>query len=174
MNGWINLLNANSGAIQAISTILLVGITTWYAIRTHQLTSLTRRQINIIEKAQQPDILVSLQFAMVNYTGQVVDVLSIAAANRGQLPVTLNIPFIKFSDGRSMVFTDFFHKEGNFPQRLEPGDGCSVLIRTSDVLAGLLKAGYTLPVNIEASYRDKVDNIFASKPFKFDPDDFRP
>lgn len=41
----INFLNQNSGAIQAISTIVLVVITAWYAISTKRMANLMRDQI---------------------------------------------------------------------------------------------------------------------------------
>ena len=45
MDNLINLLNQNSGAIQAISTIVLVVITIWYAVSTKRMANLMRDQI---------------------------------------------------------------------------------------------------------------------------------
>lgn len=40
----LSWLNANAGAVHGLSTLILLGITTWYAYRTHQATQLAERQ----------------------------------------------------------------------------------------------------------------------------------
>lgn len=49
----LGVLNENAGTIQAISTIVLVAITAWYAVNTHKLTAITRKQVDTQLRAEQ-------------------------------------------------------------------------------------------------------------------------
>ncbi|MFA6251546.1 MAG: hypothetical protein WC603_02895 [Candidatus Paceibacterota bacterium] len=53
---FINLLNQNLGLIQAISTIILVIITAWYAISTKRMANLMRAQITSKIKIENTSI----------------------------------------------------------------------------------------------------------------------
>ncbi|WP_183360872.1 hypothetical protein [Geomonas limicola] len=161
-------LNTNSAAIQAISTVVLVLVTSWYALRAHQLTSLTNEQLKLLRKSQAPDIGVSFCGALVPMgDGQIVDVFSVSAANKGLLSVTVDSPFIQLPDRRTMVFPGgYFHSDSIFPCRLEPGEGCSVLITVAELTSGLNKAGYSGRIKIRGAYRDKIGTMYLSEPFE--------
>lgn len=165
---YLQWLNANSAAIQAVSTVVLVVITSWYALRTHQLTSLTNEQLKLVRKAQSPDLHVSFCGALVPMTnGEVVEAFSVSGANRGILPVTVDAPFIQLPDRRTIVFPrGFFHSEVQFPCRLESGEGCTVLITAAEFRSSLQRAGYSGSVKIRAAYRDKLGTVFLSESFE--------
>lgn len=168
MTIYLQWLNANSAAIQAISTVVLVLVTSWYALRAHQLTSLTNEQLKLLRKSQAPDLSVSFCSAFVPMSdGQVVDAFSVSAANKGILPVTVDSPFILLPDRRTMVFLGgFFHSDSKFPCRLEPGEGCSVLIAVAELTSDLKRAGYSGHVKIRGAYRDKIGTMYLSEPFE--------
>lgn len=50
---YLELLNENSGAIQAISTIILVVITSIYAYLTHRYVILTKKLLKIEENRDE-------------------------------------------------------------------------------------------------------------------------
>jgi len=56
MKDFINLLNQNLGLIQAISTIVLVVITAWYAISTKRMANIMRDQITAKIVIENPSI----------------------------------------------------------------------------------------------------------------------
>jgi len=56
MKDFINLLNQNLGVIQAISTIVLVVITAWYAVSTKRMANLMRDQITSKIIIENPSI----------------------------------------------------------------------------------------------------------------------
>jgi len=56
MKDFINLLNQNLGLIQTISTIILVVITTWYAISTKRMANIMRDQITAKIVIENPSI----------------------------------------------------------------------------------------------------------------------
>jgi hypothetical protein len=49
----LDFLNENAGAIQAISTVILVVITAWYAVTTHKLAVATREQVDAYRRSEQ-------------------------------------------------------------------------------------------------------------------------
>jgi hypothetical protein len=169
MTTLLQWLNTYSAAIQAVSTVVLVAVTSWYAVRTHQLTSITNEQLKLLRRSQEPDLAVSFGGALVPMTdGQIIDAFTVAAANRGLLPVTVDAPFIKLPDHRTIVFPGgFFHSDVQFPRRLEPGEGCSVLITVDVLTSSVVRAGHSGPVKICGAYRDKIGTVFLSEPFEF-------
>ncbi len=171
MNSWLQWLNTNSAAIQAASTVVLVAVTSWYAVRTHQLTSITNEQLKLIRRSQEPELTVSLcnAFAPMN-TGQVLPTFTLTAANSGLLPLTVDVPYIQLPDRRTLVFTSgFLHSEVTFPHRLDAGESCTVLLDVRELISGLERAGFSNIVNIQGAYRDKVGTTFLSKPYEFEP-----
>lgn len=171
MNSWLQWLNTNSAAIQAASTVVLVAVTSWYAVRTHQLTSITNEQLKLVRRSQEPELTVSLcnAFAPMN-TGQVLPTFTLTAANSGLLPLTIEVPYIQLPDRRTLVFTGgFLHSEVKFPHRLDAGESCTVLLDVRELISGLERAGFSSIVNIQGAYRDKVGTTFFSKPYEFEP-----
>lgn len=162
-------LNVNSAAIQAVSTVVLVVVTSWYAFRTHQLTSITNEQLKLVRRTQEPDLKVSFRGALVPMRdGQVLEAFSLSAANTGLRPVTVDAPFIKLPDQRTLIFPNgFLHSEVKFPHRLEPGESCTVLLDIKDLRSSVTKAGYSGAVKIRGAFRDKTDTEFFSDEFKF-------
>jgi hypothetical protein len=175
MESWIAWLNTNSAAVQSLSTIVLVCITAWYAIRTHQLTSITQKQLELVRKAHEPDLIVTSSGALVPVPGgDLITAFSLSAANRGHLPVTVDVPYFRLPDGKTMVFpSGFFHQDGDFPRRLEPGEGCMALVRAPELANGLVREGYTGRVELRVAYRDKVGRVYESEPFEFHPEQWR-
>ena len=167
---WLQWLNAYSAAIQAVSTVVLVVVTSWYAVQTHQLTSITSQQLKLLRRSQEPDLAVSFSGALVSMSdGQVVDCYSVSAANKGLLSVTVEAPFIKLPDGRTVVFPGgYFHSDAEFPRRLDPGEGCSVMITVPVLTSSVARAGHSGPVKVRGAYRDKIGKVFLSEPFEFD------
>lgn len=49
-------LNTNSGAVQALSTIVLVAITAWYAVRTHQMAETMKAQLDEAKRNREFEI----------------------------------------------------------------------------------------------------------------------
>lgn len=162
-------LNTYSAAVQAVSTVALVVITSWYAFRTHQLTSITNEQLELLRRSQEPELTVSFSGALVPMSdGQIIDAFSLSAANKGLLSVTVEAPFIQLPDHRTLVFPDgFFHSDSQFPCRLEPGEGCSVLITVAVLTSSIEKASLEGTVKIRGAYRDRIGTVFFSEPFDF-------
>ncbi len=154
-------LNANAGAIQALSTIALVIITMWYAAATHG-------QLKSLRKAAQPDVLVTISFGV--STPDFTNIILIQAANRGQLPVTVNPPFLQLPDGKTMAFLfGFARQDRQFPAKLEPGEGCTVQLILADFPRQFIEKGHPEPLKLRAGLRDRVGNTFLSEPFSFQP-----
>lgn len=168
MNVDLQWLNVNSAAIQAVSTVVLVAVTSWYAFRTHQLTSITNEQLKLVRRAQEPDLKVTFRGALVPMSdGQVLEAYSLSAANTGLRSVTVDVPFIKLPDRRTLVFPNgFLHSDAQFPHRLEPGESCTVLLDIGILRSSLAKAGYSGTVKIRGAFRDKTDIEFFSDEFK--------
>jgi hypothetical protein len=162
-------LNTNAGAVQAIATIVLVLITAWYALRTHHLTSATQEHLRLIKRAQEPDLLVTLSFSVFfSPSGSSISCFSLSAANRGQRPVTVEDPFIQLPNGQSAYFIHgFLHQDGPFPRRLEPGEGCSVVLRLEQLVSTVVTEGMPDPVGIKGAYRDKAGNLYTSSELSF-------
>ena len=81
--------------------------------------------------------------------------------------MTVDTPFIQLPDRRIIVFPGgFFHSDSKFPCRLEPGEGCSVLITVAELTSSLQRAGYSGTVKIQGAYRDKIGTVYLSEPFE--------
>jgi hypothetical protein len=94
----------------------------------------------------------------------------LSAANRGERPVTVGPPFMQLPDGSTLVFTGGFrHQDATFPKRLEPGDGCFVLIEIPDLVSGIVRGGVSAPIELRGAFRDKTGRVYTSRPFIFDP-----
>lgn len=52
MSGILSFLNQNTGAIQAVSTVILVLITAWYARLTHRLAISTEGQLELARRSE--------------------------------------------------------------------------------------------------------------------------
>lgn len=169
MESWIVWLNMNAAAVSAASTVVLVLITAWYAARTHQLVSLTSRQVRLLERANLPEVKVQVKHAMVPQLGRLQYFLSIEAANTGQRAVTVSMPVLELPGGQHMAFIDgFAHQTMSFPARLEPGSGCSVLVDLATVIHSLQSSGRRGAVELRASFSDNAGHSFRSEKFEFD------
>jgi len=143
-------------------------VTSWYAFRAHQLTSITNEQLKLVRRSQVPDLKVAFRGAIVPMgNGQVIEAYSISAANTGLRSVIVDAPFIKLPDKRTLVFPNgFLHSEVQFPHRLEPGESCTVLLEIGKLRSDIASAGYSGTVKIRGAFRDKTDNEFFSDEFK--------
>lgn len=171
MQECVEWLNHYAGAVQAMSAVVLLFVTSWYAFRAHQLTSLTKKQLDLVEKAQRPQLKVVLQTAYLSMNdGSLVPALSLAGSNTGMLPVNIDAPFIQFPDKRTMAFLGgFLHSDSGYPQKLEPGDGCTVYINAQDILS-ILEKENVQKMHIYGALRDKPGNIYLSDAYEFEAD----
>jgi len=163
-------MNANAAAIQALSTVVLVLITGWYALRTHQLTSASQEQLALLRRAHEHDVEVTLSSALVPFPdGRTVEAFSLKAGNRGHRAVTLNEPVIVLPDDRTLVLMgNGLAPDGPFPRRLESGEGCSMVVAVADIIGALIQNGLRGKVQVRVRFSDKVDNRFESRPITID------
>lgn len=168
---YVEWLNHYAGAVQALSAIILLFVTSWYAFRAHQLTSLTKRQLDLVEKSQKPHVQVVLETAFLSMTdGSLIPSLSMTASNTGMLPVNIGAPFIQFPDKRTLVFLNgYLHTDSVFPRKLEPGDGCTVYLNAQDILSALEKERLR-KLNVRGALRDSPGNLYLSETYEFEVD----
>ena len=90
----------------------------------------------------------------------------VTALNKGHTPVTLSNAGIRWPDGRTTVC---FEDSGNtkFPQELEGGKSCFVLIEIQLLARQLKIAGFSGTVTLNGFFRDALDKTYTGK-FDFD------
>ena len=169
MVDWLKWLNTNSAAIQALSTVVLVAITAWYAILTYQLSSTARRQLEMMRKSLEPHVGMSLRWGLMSSAGGGArTVFTITAANQGQQAVTVRPPELVLPNQQAVFFPTFLHQERQFPARLEPGDGTSVVISGPHFLSALERAGYDGAVAVRSAIEDRGGRRYVSDPLELD------
>jgi hypothetical protein len=162
----LDWLNQYSAAIQALSTVVLVVITAWYAVRTHQLATFTGEQLHLAKRTLEPDVKVGLRVALVPSPvpgGPMGHLVELTAANSGVRTVTVSQPVLELEDGRNLVFTNGFYHASRFPSKLEAGEGCQALADMGPILASLQNAGYRQRVKVKAMFKDNLGNSFRSE-----------
>ena len=167
---FVEWLNTNAGAVQALATVVLVVITASYARRTKQIAEATSEQAALLRKASIPEVSIRLSMGVRVPQGGRVFILS--ASNAGQLPVTVQQPYIKLPDGRSIVFPPgSASPTTRFPVALDRGAGCEVHVSASQVGDGLLMVGIGAPAVICAAVDDLTGRTYESNTLSVDPNE---
>ncbi len=161
-------LNANAGAVQALTSVLLAGITTVYAGLTFSLARSTRQQAKLLKKAQEPSVRATIGVAIVDIRLEPETVLAMQATNTGQLPVTIQLPFVIMGKEQMLALTGELVYTDTFPFRLEPGASCRVMLPAWRVARAVEKLGLKGKTKFQARFPDEAGNEYLSKPLKVD------
>jgi hypothetical protein len=95
------------------------------------------------------------------------EMVFLSASNPGQKAVTLDFFGFILPDKQRLLFPNF-QSNREFPYELLPGKSCKIWIELTDVVSTLKKYRFTGKVKLRGYYKDQVDNLYKSKPFKFD------
>ena len=88
--------------------------------------------------------------------------------NPGDRKVTINVPYIKLPDGRSLV-TPWPTANVQFPYDLLEGKNCFLWAKESDIKQTLLEKEYSGKVKLHGAVSDATGKVFISKkPWGFD------
>jgi len=91
------------------------------------------------------------------------------AANIGERPVTLSIPYLRLPDGRNLWMPKVQRLEA-FPHDLLPGKKCMVWEELRELARGLSEEGFSGEIKFVCTFDDAVGNSYKSKPISFDVD----
>jgi hypothetical protein len=95
----------------------------------------------------------------------------LSASNPGQKAVVLSAQGFMLPDKRSMVFPNA-QTNVTFPYELLPAKSCQIWIEAREIAETLKSHGFSKKVKLIGFYRDQLDKVYKSKPYKFDIDEW--
>jgi hypothetical protein len=88
--------------------------------------------------------------------------------NPGDRTVTINTPYIKLPDGKSLI-TPWPLSHVRFPYELAEGKNCFMWVKESEIAKNLLKQGYKGKIKLRGMVNDATGTTYKSKkPYTFD------
>jgi hypothetical protein len=87
------------------------------------------------------------------------------AANIGERPVTLSIPYLRLPDGRNLWMPKV-QRLVPFPHDLLPGKKCMVWEELRGLARGLSEEGFSGEIMVVCMFDDAVGNSYKSKPIR--------
>jgi hypothetical protein len=118
------------------------------------------------EKKSIVHVKISLGFITFALGGTSEEMIFLTASNPGQKVVTLSSQGFILPNGMSLVIPSP-QSDTTFPCELLPGKNCQIWIGAREMTRTLKANSFSGKVRLIGFYRDQVDRIFKSKPFKF-------
>jgi hypothetical protein len=91
------------------------------------------------------------------------------AANVGERPVTLNVPYLLLPDGRNLWLIEA-QRFVPLPHELLPGKNFMVWEELRELARSLSGQGFSGEIKVVCMFKDAVGNSYKSKPMSFDVD----